>query len=122
MIDKKAIKEEFKKYVPEKGIFMIKNISSGRVFLGGSMNMHEILKKHKFMLDLNSHRNQALQDDYNKYGADDFEFSILELLNLKDEIDYNYEEDLQILEMLWVDKFQPIKENLYNKNEKIRTH
>ncbi len=122
MIDKKKLKDDFKNYIPDKGIFMIKNIKSGKVFLGSSLNMHDILKKHKFVLDIGSHREPKLQEDYTEFGADNFSFEILEILKLKDEPNYNYEEDLQILEMLWIDKFRPIETNLYNKNEKIRTH
>jgi hypothetical protein len=86
------------------------------------LNMHNILKKHKFVLDIGSHREPKLQEDYTKFGADCFTFEILETLKLKDNPDYNYEEDLQILEMLYLDKFRPIEINCYNRNEKIRTH
>ena len=122
MIDKKQLKEDFKNYVPDKGIFAIKNIKSGRVFLGSSLNMHDILKKHKFVLDTGTHRNFKLQEEYTTLGSENFTFEVLEKLIIKDDIGYNYEEDLQILEMLWIDKFRPLEVNCYNSNEKIRTH
>jgi hypothetical protein len=122
MIDKKKLKEEYKNVIPEKGIFAIKNNKNGRVFLGSSLNLNGIFPKYKFMLNMGDYRfNEELQKDWKKYGEDAFSYQILEKLELKEDINYNYDEDLKILEMLWIEKFQPFSENCYNKNEKIRT-
>lgn len=120
MIDKKRLKEEYKRMIPPMGVFMIKNKNSGLVFLGSSLNLKSVLDKHKMLLSANMHMNSRLQRDWNESGADAFEFAIAETLEPKDDPDYNYSEDLSILEMLWIDKYRPIDEKLYNKSEKIR--
>ncbi|MGE5479491.1 MAG: GIY-YIG nuclease family protein [Chloroflexota bacterium] len=120
MIDKKRLKEEYKRMIPPMGVFMIKNKNSGLVFLGSSLNLKSVLDKHKMLLSAKMHMNSRLQRDWNESGAEAFEFAIAETLEPKDDPDYNYSEDLSILEMLWIDKYRPIDEKLYNKSEKIR--
>ena len=65
--------------------------------------------------------NESLQSDWNTFGEEAFSYEILEKLEIKDDVNYNYDEDLQILELIWIDKFQPFSEKCYNKNERIRT-
>ena len=120
MIDKKKLKEEYKNIVPPKGVFVIRNKQTGKVFLGSSLNLKNQFEQFKIMLNMGNHINSALQSDWTSYGEENFEYEVLETLEIKQEIDYNYSEDLEILEMLWIDKFKPFSENCYNKNEKIR--
>lgn len=121
MIDKKKLKEDYKNLIHPKGIFVIRNNISGRVYLGSSLNLYGILEKNRFVLNMGGHKNIELQEDWKKFGSDSFTLEIVETLPLKDDPDYNYKEDLQILEMLWIDKFKPLNENCYNKDERIRT-
>src|SRR5512142_2412835 len=102
MIDKKKMREEYKNMVFPKGVFMIKNNVTGRVWLSSSLNLHGVLDKNKFVLNTGNHKNPALQEDWKKYGADSFTFEILETLKLSDDPNYNYDEDLKILEMIWI--------------------
>ena len=121
MIDKKKLKEEYKNIIPKKGIFAIKNNKNGKVFLGSSLNLNGIFPRYKFMLNMGGYYNEELQKDWKTYGEDAFSYQILETLEIKEDKNYNYDEDLKILEMLWIEKFQPFNEKCYNKNEKIRT-
>ena len=120
MIDKKKLKEEYKNMVPPKGVFAFRNIKTGRVFLGSSLNLKNKDATLKMMLKVGNHFNRALQEDWNKYGEESFEYEILETLELNEDPTYNYNEELEILEMLWIDKFQPFSEKCYNTKEKIR--
>ena len=121
MADRKKLKEEYRNRIPEKGIFAIKNNRNGKVFLGSSLNLHGVLDKNRFILNIGSHKNEQLQKDWKNFGEEAFTFEILETLKIKDEAGYDYDEDLKILEMLWVDKYRPFEKNCYNKNEHIRT-
>ncbi|MFH1051540.1 MAG: GIY-YIG nuclease family protein [bacterium] len=120
MIDKKKLKEEYKSVVQPKGIFTLKNTKNGKVFLGSSLNLKNKELTLKMSLNNGNHFNFALQEDWNKYGEDAFDYEVLETLELKEDTTYDYNEDLEILEMLWVDKFRPLSEKTYNKKEKIR--
>jgi hypothetical protein len=121
MIDKKEIKEEYKRMIPAKGVFMIKNNKSGKVFLGSTLNLYNILERNRFILNMGCHENEHLQKDWNISDEKSFSFEILETLPLKEDTTYNYDEDLKILEMIWIDRFKPLKEKCYNESERIRT-
>ena len=121
MIDKKKLKEDYKNMIPAKGIFSIKNNKNGKTFLGSSLNLHGVLNKNKFILKMGSHKNERLQKDWNVFGEESFTFEILETLAIKEDTNYNYDEDLKILEMIWVEKYKPFAEKCYNRNENIRT-
>ena len=120
MIDKKQLKEDFKNFVPPKGIFVFRNKINGKVFIGSSLNLKNKDVRIKLMLNMGNHSIRGFQDDWTTYGEDAFDYEILETLELKDDPDYNYSSDLEILEMLWIDKFQPFAEKCYNLNDKIR--
>jgi hypothetical protein len=121
-MDKKSLKQSYKTLITPKGIFAIKNLTRGKAYLGSCMNIRPgIWDKNKLQLDCGNHWNSELQKDWNELGEANFKYEVLELLELKEDPTYDYEEDLQILEAIWLDKFAPIKENLYNTNEKIRS-
>ncbi len=120
MIDKKKLKQEFMNMIPPKGVFVFRNEKTGRVFLGSSLNLKNKDVRIKLMLTTGNHFNNALQVDWNNYGEEAFTYEEAETLALKDDPNYDYNEDLEILEMLWIDKFRPLAEKCYNQNEKIR--
>lgn len=67
------------------GVYMIKCITNDKTYIGSSNDVMRRLKTHKRELKNGSHNNLLLQHEYNKYGADNFIFKI---------IDQNLEEDL----------------------------
>lgn len=121
MIDKKKVKQEYKNIIPEKGVFAIRNTKNGKVFLGGVLNLYNIAERNRYRLNTGSHFNEQLQKDWKAYGEDAFVIEVLEKLKLNEDPTYNYDEDLRILEMIWVDRYRPIAEKLYNEKEDIRT-
>ena len=60
------------------GIYQIKNIVSGKIYIGSSVNILHRWEIHKSDLNNNKHHSIVLQRAWNKYGAGAFEFSILE--------------------------------------------
>ena len=67
------------------GIYMIKCKTNDKTYIGSSNDVMRRIKTHKRELKNGSHNNLLLQHEYNKYGADNFIFKI---------IDQNLEEDL----------------------------
>ena len=61
-----------------KGIYSIRNKVNNKVYIGSSKNLNIRLTRHKNYLLKNKHENSYLQKSYNKYGLENFEFSILE--------------------------------------------
>lgn len=50
------------------GIYQIKNKINGKVYIGQSINIEKRLKRHLNDLRKLKHRNQHLQNAFNKYG------------------------------------------------------
>ena len=59
------------------GIFYIKNKITNEYYIGQSVNIDRIRKEYYNKLESNSHRNDNLQESYNRYGGDAFEFKKL---------------------------------------------
>lgn len=118
-IDKKALIAEYKTLVPPKGVYIVRCKANDRYLLGSTLNITASLNKHKFEIKyagMGPSIYSELMDDRNKYGADAFEFEILETLKISNEPDYDYLADLEILEMLWVDKMaDTVDKNYYKK-------
>ena len=98
----------------------MKNTANGKVLLGSSLNLEGALNGHRFTLRIGSHRNKALQEDWNTYGEDKFVFEVLETVQVKDDPNFNLSDELTLLEMIWLEKLQPFGEKGYNTSERIR--
>ena len=59
-------------------IYQIKNKETGKTYIGATKTFGRRRNQHKSDLRRETHRNQALQEDYNKYGLDVFEFEMIE--------------------------------------------
>ncbi len=116
----KEIKREYKERKKPAGVFQVKNTANGKVFLGSSLNLEGPLNRHKFTLSNGSHRNEALQKDWNTYGPDKFVFEILEVVKVTDDPNFDVMDELTLLEQIWLEKLQPFGDRGYNKDEKIR--
>ena len=117
---RKELNREYAERVKPAGVFQVKNSANGKVLLGSSLNLEGSLNKHRFMLKIGSHTNQALQKDWNESGPDHFVFEILEEVKRKDDPSFNLSDELALVEMVWMEKLQPVGERGYNLNERIR--
>lgn len=64
-----------------KGIYEIKNIVSGKNYIGSSINIEERWIQHKSRLRRNRHENIYLQRSWNKYGEESFELRTIYLID-----------------------------------------
>lgn len=76
------------------GIYKIMNKIDGNIYIGSSKDVNIRKSMHFSRLKNNKHSNKKLQNAYNKYGINNFEFFVIE---------YCKEEDLQRLEQIWLD-------------------
>lgn len=67
----------------ESGIYCIRNTINGKVYVGQGQYVARRLYEHKYHLERNSDKATALQRAINKYGLDNFEFSVLEMCSLE---------------------------------------
>ncbi len=80
------------------GVYLIKNTKTGKYYVGSSVNIQIRWANHKTLLKSGRHTNSILQADYNLFGAEIFEYSILEL------IDSPEIETIRIAEQKWTDQ------------------
>ncbi|NCQ16870.1 MAG: LuxR family transcriptional regulator [Ignavibacteria bacterium CG_4_8_14_3_um_filter_37_9] len=115
MIDKKELKKQYKQSLPRMGIYRIKNVVNGKIFLGSSLNLHGKSNSFKFQLKSGLHVNSELQRDFNQFGEENFVFEIVDTLEPKEDISYNYSDDLKVFLEMWMENLQPYGELGYNK-------
>lgn len=60
------------------GIYFIKNKVTGKFYVGSSLNIRNRLYHHVYLLRINKCHSPKLQNSYNKYGYDCFEFGVIE--------------------------------------------
>lgn len=120
MENRSELKRKYKETPKQAGIFVVTNTSNGKVLLGSSLNLHGPLNKHRFMLSIGYHWLKPLQEDWNKYGADSFTFEIVEVIKPRDDPDFDVEQELSLLEQIWLEKLDPVGKKGYNKDAKIR--
>ncbi|HSJ87721.1 MAG TPA: GIY-YIG nuclease family protein [Anaerolineales bacterium] len=120
MKSRKELNREYLERPKPAGVFQVKNTANGKVLLGSSLNLDGALNGHKFTLKIGSHRNKALQEDWERYGAESFVFEILEVVQVREDPNFNLSDELTLLEMIWLEKLQPFGEKGYNLNANIR--
>lgn len=89
------------------GIYMIKNIVDNKVYIGRSKSINLRFSSHKSNLRKNKHINKHLQNAWNKYGEDNFEFSVIEICETI--------QDTYKKEIFYIDKYKSCNRDMgYN--------
>ena len=117
---KTELKNEYKQTIRAMGVYEIRNLANEKVLIGSSMNLDGSINRHRFELKNKSHKNKDLQEDWNSLGSENFAFEILEELFPRENPDYDYQQDLECLEDLWLEKSLPYDEKGYNERKKTR--
>jgi len=108
------IKQAFKQSSPEMGIFQIRNKANGKIYVAASRNLEGERNSRLFQLRMGKIVfNRELQEDLKRHGIDNFEFSVLAVLD-RPEPGEPVEQALAALELNWLDKLQPFGERGYN--------
>ena len=111
----KELKEEYKNKKFRMGVFQIKNTINSKIFIGSSLNLDAIWNRHKTQLKFGMHPNKELQADWKQYGDDNFSYEIL--AELKDDPDktVNVNDEVKMLEQLYIEELEPFDNKGYNK-------
>ena len=81
---KKENKNAYKQMKFRIGIFQIVNRKTNRKYLSTSTDLERAYNGDKFQINNGLHRNNDLQSDWNNLGSNEFEFSIVDELNVED--------------------------------------
>ncbi|MDA3859686.1 MAG: GIY-YIG nuclease family protein [Melioribacteraceae bacterium] len=110
----KELKSEYKQMKFRMGVFQIRNIINGKIFIDSSPNMDSKWNRHKTELKFGNHRNSELQIDRKKFGEKNFVFEVLSNLEQKEGENINFKKELLLLEEMLIDELKPFGENGYN--------
>jgi group I intron endonuclease len=80
------------------GIYIIENLQNGRRYVGSAMRFNKRWKEHARGLDRGNHHSRFLQREWNKKGADAFEFRVVLLCE---------PENLLMYEQVFIDFYRP---------------
>jgi hypothetical protein len=121
MPTKKEIKEQYKRLKFPMGVFQIRNLVNGKIFISTSMNLDAIWNRHKFQLVMGGHSNKELQNDWKEYGEENFVFELVEEIKESDDPAIDNKKEVEILEEMILEKLHPFDEKGYNKRKGVRS-
>lgn len=110
-------KQELKQLAKETkilaGVYQVKNVENQKVFIESTPNLKTV-EGQKFQLETGSHRNNVLQEEWNKFGKENFLFEVLETLEEKHGARLDVKDALKKMKKKWLDKVQPFGDKGYN--------
>lgn len=115
---KKLLRQQYKLEGRTPGLFRVRNLETGKVFLGSALDLNGPLNRIRFQLEHGSHRNAELQADYTRLGAQGFAFEIVDKVEPGGRSREELDRELQELEAAWGPTLDP--ENTYNAGERLR--
>ena len=93
------------------GIYKIENIVTGTVYIGQTTNYWDRIRKHLFMLNEVKHENPHLQDDWNRFGRDNFKFCIELYIDISDKFS---DSDIKLILLFYENEIILKYNNKYN--------
>lgn len=102
---RKELKEQYKNMKPDMGLFTIRSSFSDKCYIEGTQNLKGTINSTKFKLNSGIHPNKELQKEWKEQGESGFTIDILEKLKYdKDETKVKYDEELNILRLIWEER------------------
>ncbi|MHB8128378.1 MAG: GIY-YIG nuclease family protein [Mobilitalea sp.] len=113
---KNELKQQYKLRKPDMGIFIIRSKINNKYFLQSTKDLRGVMNGAKFKLATGTHPNRELQSDWKASGEDNFIIEILERLECnEEESKTDYSEELNLMELIWEEKFTKENLELYRK-------
>ncbi len=119
-MDRRAeLKAAYKNRPKNMGIYQIRNLANGKVYIGSALNLDSRFNLFAMVTKYGGGwaGNTQLTQEMKELGMENFTIEILDQLKESDDPLYDYSEDLQTLEALWLEKLQPYGERGYNKRK-----
>ncbi|GIP44362.1 hypothetical protein J45TS6_28210 [Paenibacillus sp. J45TS6] len=111
---REELKQLAKEIKTEAGVYQIRNKENGKRYVASTPNLKS-LNGQQFMLNMGSHRNRRLQEEWKEYGEEAFAIEVVEKLKIPESnIFFDVKDALKKLEASWLEKLQPYGENGYN--------
>lgn len=114
MKSRKELKEEYKQMKFPMGVFQIRNLENGKIYIGSSLDLDANWRSLKFQLNADSFLIEQLQKDWNQMGADHFVYEILDEIKADDSKNLDYKKEIKALEEMYIESLQPFDDKGYN--------
>ena len=115
---KKELKSKYKSAGTPAGVFQIRNLVNGKVFLGIAQNLPGILNSNRFQLTAGNHPNASLQAEWIRFGPTAFAFETLDEISPNEDGRVDIRIELSELQQLWLEKLKPYGEHGYHQSPK----
>lgn len=109
MKTRKEIINEYKKMKTQMGVFQIRNTINNKIFIDCSVDMLSLWNRHMTELNLGSHHNLSLLNDWKKNGQENFCFEIITELKENDKENINYRKELKLLQEMIIEENQTVE-------------
>ena len=103
-MDRKARIREYKETPQLMGVCRVRNTANGKWLLRSSVNVPGMINRTRFQLENGSHKNHALQKEWDDLGPEAFEFDTLDTLEPADAPGHDPAEDLRMLAEMWFER------------------
>jgi len=94
------------------GVFAVRNINEDKLLIGVSTDLPGMLNRQRFQLEMGSHPDKVLQEDWNRLGPDAFGFEVLDELEPVSEAP-DVSEDLSVLRDEWLERLSSAGQSFY---------
>jgi hypothetical protein len=101
---RRALTRQYKETVRPAGVFAIRNLESGRVFVLASLDLASMMNRQRFQLAQGKHPNRALQQDWTALGSGAFRFEELARVKERDDPAFDRTAELEALFTLWCEE------------------
>ncbi|MEW9698680.1 GIY-YIG nuclease family protein [Paenibacillus sp. SI8] len=113
---RQELQQLYKEIKTEAGIYQIRNTKNDKVWVDSTKNLKSMNGK-QISLEMGTHLNKELQQDWKDFGKEAFVFELLEVLKVKETGYFDAADALKKLEAKWLEKLQPYGERGYNKQK-----
>jgi len=113
---KKELKQQYKQMKPKMGLYEIHSFANKKAFIETTKDLKGRINMTKLKLELGNHPVKALQEDWNKFGKSNFTIEILEEVKYgENKSENDYQDELDLLEIIWEEKLFKQNITLYEK-------
>jgi hypothetical protein len=108
--DRRERIRQYKDAFPSMGVFALRNLANGRVYVGASTNVEGAINRMRFELQRRGHRNAPLMADWLAFGPDQFRFEVLDRVRPSTDPAFDARAELDAMAELWreeLDCFMP---------------
>jgi len=99
---KQELREKAKSHTITMGILSVKNKTTGKQYIQGSVNLEALVNKMKFLLNGNLFANTQLQEDWSQQGSESFTFEFVSVIAPQDNTYINYRQEIKKAEAAFI--------------------